>query len=385
MRRTAGMIVSISAILAVSACSTLPRAGPYRSAMMNAGADRHDIAVVDVDPRVIGLVQNTVSPSLVGTFGETKPPQEQRIGVGDSVQITLWESGAGGLFSSPAVDRSNSGSRSITIPEQVVAHDGSITVPFAGRIAVAGRTPPEIERVIVARLKDKALDPQALVSVTRNISNTATVMGEVGPGARVPLSVRGDRLLAAIATAGGIRAPVSDISVVLSRANQTVRVPMEAVLDNPRENIYLQGGDVVTLVRDPQSFTAIGATGRNALVPFETANLNLDEALAKVGGLADDRADPAAVFVVRYETAQVAHQLPGSSGIRPQQGFVPVIYHVDMRDPSALLLARRFPIHNKDIIYVSNARLTDVQKVFTLVNLLVTPAVTAVTVNNAVP
>ncbi|OYV34106.1 MAG: hypothetical protein B7Z80_22140, partial [Rhodospirillales bacterium 20-64-7] len=213
--------------------------------MMNAGAQRHDVAVVDVDTHVISLVQNTASPSLAGTFGETQPPQEQRIGVGDSVQITLWESGAGGLFSSPAIDRSSAGSRSITIPEQVVAHDGSITVPFAGRIAVAGRTPPEIERAIVARLKDKALDPQALVSVTRNISNTATVMGEVGPGARVPLSVRGDRLLAAIAVAGGIRAPVSDISVVLSRADQTVRVPMEAVLDNPQENIYLRAGDVV--------------------------------------------------------------------------------------------------------------------------------------------
>lgn len=384
LRVTTGLIVSCAMTLAVSACAWVPRSGPYRSDMLAAGGAQHDVAVVNLDSTSVGLLQASKATSLIGAFGDYRPAREQRIGVGDAVQITLWEAGPGGLFSSPVVDRESAGSRSAVIPEQVVARDGSITVPFAGRISVVNRTPPQVEGAIVERLTGKAIDPQALVTVTRNISNTVTVMGEVGPGARVPLSVRGDRLLEAIATAGGVRAPVSDIAVVLSRDGRTSRVPMEAVLDDPREDVFLQSGDIVTLVRDPQSFTAIGATGRNAMVPFEVAGLTLDEALAKVGGLADDRADPNAVFVIRFESEEVARALPQAAGVPRQAGGVPTVYHLDMRDPAALFLARRFPIRNKDIVYVSNAPLSDLQKVLTLVNLLVTPAVTGITVNNAV-
>lgn len=351
--------------------------------MLDAGKAPNGITLMELDATTVNLLSATKPPSLVGAFGDYQPPREQRIGVGDSVQITLWEAGPGGLFSSPAVDRYSPGARSAVIPEQVVAQDGSITVPFAGRIRVIGSTPPEIERAIVGRLADKAIDPQALVTVTRNVSNTVTVMGEVAPGARIPLSVRGDRLLEAIATAGGIRASVTDISVVLSRGQSIVRVPLEAVLEDPRENIYLQSGDVVTLVHDPQSFTVVGATGRNGVVPFEMGTLTLDEALAKSGGLLDDRADANGLFVVRFESPDIAAKLPGQHLANTQPGGTPVVYHLNMRDPAALFLARRFPVRNKDILYVSNAPITDVQKVFNLINLLVTPVVTGATVKAA--
>jgi len=383
LRILRGLIVSCLLCFA-GGCSTLPRAGPYRSDLLKAGA-QNAVAVVELDPATVNVVAAAPSPSLAGEFGDYRPPRDQRIGIGDSVQITLWEAGPGGLFSSPVVDRTSTGSRSATIPEQVVARDGSITVPFAGRIMVAGRTPPEIESAIVSRLADKALDPQALVAVTRNVSNTVTVMGEVTPGARVPLSVAGDRLLDVIATAGGVRAPVYDIKVELTRRGRTVEVPMQAVLDHPRENVFLHPRDVVVLVRSPQSFTAVGATGRNAVVPFETQALTLDEAMGRAGGMLDDRADPDGLFVIRFEPKDVARELPQARGVPARGGWVPTIYHLNMRDPTALFLARQFPMRDKDILYVSNAPLSDVQKVLTLVNLLVTPAVTGITIKNAAP
>ena len=146
----------------------------------------------------------------------------------------------------------------------------------------------------------------------------------------------------------------------------------------------MQPDDVVTLVRDPPSFTAVGATGRNGVVPFDMVNLTLDQAMAKAGGLLDDRADPAGLFVIRFEEPQIAAEIPAARGVPAQTGGVPVVYHLDLRDQSALFMARRFPIRNKDILYVSNAPLSDIQKVLTLVNLLVTPAVTGITVNSAV-
>jgi polysaccharide export outer membrane protein len=33
-----------------------------------------------------------------------------------------------------------------------------------------------------------------------------------------------------------------------------------------------------------------------------------------------------------------------------------VIYEIDLRDPSSLFLATHFPMQNKDVIYISNAR-----------------------------
>ncbi len=380
MRITRGLILSIALVGTLPACSSLPRSGPNSSSMLDAGKAGSGVALIETDAATVNLLSTTRPPSLVGAFGDYQPPREQRIGVGDSVQITLWEAGPGGLFSSPAVDRTSPGSRSAVIPDQIVAQDGSITVPFAGRIQVVRHTPPEVEQVIVQRLADKAIDPQALVTVTRNVSNTVTVMGEVGPGARVPLSVRGDRLLGVIATAGGIRASVTDISVILQRRDRIVRVPMQAVLEDPRENIYLQPDDVVTLVHDPQSFTVVGATGRNGVVPFEMPGLTLDEALAKSGGLLDDRADPAGLFVIRFENPQIAKNIPAEQLTPAQPGGVPVVYHLNMRNPEALFLARRFPVRNKDIVYVSDAPITDVQKVFNLINLLVTPVVTGATI-----
>ena len=182
-------------------------------------------AYVEIDDRVLSALAAWKPPSLYGEFGDYRAPTEQRIGVGDSIQVTIWEAAAGGLFSAPLADPRQTGSHSAVIPEQVVARDGAITVPYAGRVNVVGRTPPEVERVIVERLQGKAIEPQALVTLSKNISNTVTVTGEVTNGARIPLTARGDRLLDVIAEAGGIRVPARECFIDLSRGGKTVRVP----------------------------------------------------------------------------------------------------------------------------------------------------------------
>jgi polysaccharide export outer membrane protein len=368
-------------LLAVSACTNLPRSGPYRSDLLaSPGGAARPFSVVELTPTAADALARARKPGLAASFGAYRPSRQQRIGIGDSLQITIWEAGPGGLFSAPVVDRESAGSRSASIPEQVVARDRSITVPFAGRILVAGRTPPEVETMIVARLRGKAIDPQALVTVTRNNSNTVTVLGEVGAARRVALNIGGERLLDVVAEAGGARAPAYDTQVVLARDNRVIRVPLQTVLDDPKEDVYLQGADIVTLVPDPQTFTAAGATGRNAVVPFQSAHLSLDEAIARAGGVLDDRGDPDGVFVIRFESAAAVRALRGL--VPAAADGTPVVYHLNLRTAESLFTARRFAMRNKDILYVSDAPLTDIQKVLSLVNLLVTPAVTGTAVNS---
>jgi polysaccharide export outer membrane protein len=334
-------------------------------------------ALVEINDFIVDALTHWPAPTLYGRFGDYRPPVAQRIGVGDSIQVTVWEAAAGGLFSSPVTDARQPGSRSAVIPEQVVARDGSITVPYAGRVHVAGRTPPQIEQAIVERLTGKAIEPQALVTLTRNVSNTVTVTGEVTAGARVPMSARGDRILDIIAAAGGVRSAVHESFIELTRDGRTARVPMQALLANPRENIFARPGDVLTVVREPLSFTSVGATGRNAMVPFDAKGLTLEEAVGKAGGLMDDRADPDGVFVLRYEPVGLARQYPPVAPNFLNGSLVPVAYHINMRDPASLFLARRFAMHDKDIVFVANSPSTDLQKVLLLVNMTTSPVYSA--------
>lgn len=167
------------------------------------------------------------------------------------------------------------------------------------------------------------------------------------------------------------------------RDGRSVRIPMQAILTDPSENVFMRPGDVVSVAREPQTFTAAGATGANAVVPFDAIGISLDQAIGRAGGLNDNRADPAGVFVIRYERPQDYDQLGLT---RPQSGTtpqIPVIYRVNLRDPNGFFMARRFPVRNKDIVFVSNASLMDLQKVMTILLPFLGVGATAVAVTAA--
>jgi len=369
-------------LVAISGCHSIPSAGPTAEDITAASRPTRNgetrFALVDVNPGVIEVMEKWTAVSLHGSFGQQRTPATQGIGVGDFVQIVIWEAAAGGLFSAPVTDRLGPGSRSALIPEQVVGPDGAVTVPYAGRIRVAGRTPEQVEQEIVNRLADKAVQPQALVTITKNVANTVTVIGEVTSGARVPLTTRGDRVLDVVAQAGGTKAPAYETFLTLARDGHSVRVPLQAILTNPAENVFVRPGDVISVAREPQNFTSAGATGRNSVIPFDAIGITLEQAIAHAGGLSDQRADPEGVFVIRFEGPTDYDQLGLT---RPQPGLlkqVPVIYRVNMRDPNGFFLARRFPIRNKDILFVSNAPVADLQKVMNVVWPFVGAAATVV-------
>jgi polysaccharide biosynthesis/export protein len=365
--------------LLASGCSSIPTEGPSASDIASersAAVQRFEL--VDLDGTVDEVLGSRRPDRTIASFGDYRPSTQQRIGVGDQVTVTIWEAAAGGLFSAPLItDKFSTGSKSATIPPQIVDRDGMITVPYAGQVHVVGHTPREVQAGIEQALEGKAIQPQVLVDVTRSPTNTATVLGEVVKGDRVPLTVKGDRVLDVIAEAGGVKAPVSETFVELSRGARTARVALSRIVADSRENIYVQPGDTITVVRDPQTFIAYGATGRNAEIPFDAEGINLNQAIAKAAGLLDYRSDPEGVFLFRFEPESVARALkPNSPLIQPGR-LTPFVYRLNMRDPNSLFVAQRFPIFNKDVIYVSNAPLTDIQKVMDVFNLAVSPAASA--------
>lgn len=381
------MTISVLALALLAGCSSLPSAGPSRSeitaqAQPDAGGVSR-FALVDIDDRVIAALAMTDDPTFGGYFGDYRPPSLYTIGVGDSLAVTIWEAGPGGLFSAPAIDGVSTGSRSAAIPEQQVGQDGSITIPYAGRISVVGKTTHQVEQEIVAALAGNAIRPQALVNVAGAVSNSATVLGEVGNSSRVPLSPRGDKVLDVLASAGGATAPVHESVIGLTRQNRTVYMPMQALLTQPQENVFVRPHDTITVVHRPRTFTAFGATGQNAIVPFDTAGITLEEAIAKVGGLLDQRADPRGVYLMRFEEAELVRRIAPPDTAVPETGMVRVVYQLDMDSANAIFLGRQFQIRDKDALYVANAPLTDIQKVLQLFNTVAQPAVTGAAVSRS--
>ncbi len=372
----------VALALALGGCSTLPSQGPTASDVVkeaNYGADQSAprYLVVELDPRALAILERSPRPTFSGSFNGRGGATSTVIGVGDSVSVTVWEAASGGLFSSTAINGVTAGSHSAAIPEQIVGRDGGVTVPYAGRIHVAGLTTQQVERAIVSRLIGKAIEPQALVTVPRNISNTVTVTGEVANGNRVPLNAGGDRILDVIASAGGIRAPVHETFISLTRGDRTVRAPMQLLLARPNENIFLRPRDVLTLVRDPQTFTAFGATGKNAHVTFDAIGITLEEALAKVGGLIDTTADPGGVFLMRTEPVAIARQLDPAYPIEPGARSVNVVYRINLRDTATYFVARKFDVRNKDVMYVAHAPTVELYKALQLFQAVTQPAMTA--------
>src|SRR5271166_4133654 len=314
--------VGAVALAALAGCSSLPDSGPSASDItaQQALSDQDQrYLVVDIAPATVEALRRRGYGSFSAEFGDRRVSSEPVIGVGDSVTVTIWEAASGGLFSAPVIaDRVSTGSNSATIPEQVVGRDGGITVPYGGRVRVAGRTTRAVQDQIEHALEGKAIQPQVLVNVVKTAGDSVSVGGEVAAGARVPLSVKGDRLLDVLASAGGgaradqrnvrrIVAPVEDLAHSAHHdRQQPAREHLPASRRQP--DFGARSAEVHRLRRDRSERRD----------PVRRRRDLLAEALAKSGGLQDNRSDPRGVFVFRYELESVARQLdPTSPLVRP--------------------------------------------------------------------
>jgi polysaccharide export outer membrane protein len=294
-------------------------------------------------------------------------------GVGDALEVTIWEAPPATLFGGPAADTrigtAISTARPSTLPELLVGPDGTITVPFAGVVPARGRTLREIEAEIVRRLRGKANAPQVLVRLVRNATTTVTLVGEVAQPARLPLTPRGERLLDAIAQVGGVKPPVNLTTIQLTRAGVTHRMALSDIISQPSNNVVLASDDVVTALYQPYSFTVLGAAGRNDEIRFEAFGITLAQALGRIGGLQDGRANPRGVFLFRWEE-------PTAPGAERR----PVIYSFDLKDPAVFFLAQQFPMGDRDVIYITNSPVAELQRFVGIVAQTLLPIATVTTV-----
>lgn len=385
IRRAVAARAALAAMTALlTACAGLPKSGPSADAIE--GVQRSPqaglIQVVELDDRVARELMSQRTHRLFSETLADGADKPQTVGRGDSVEVTIWESPPATLFAPSISDpRALASAGATTLPAQVVGSDGTIAVPFAGRIRAAGLTTQAVGDDIAARLRGKANRPEILVRVLQNASSMVTVVGDVNASIRMPLTSGGERVLDAIAAAGGVRQPINKTTVQVTRGERFESLPLDLLIRDPRQNVPLHGGDVVSAISQPLSLTVLGATGRQDEINFEVQGISLAQALARSGGLLDNRAQPEGVFVFRFER-QNALAWPQQPVSTTPDGKVPVVYRLDLRDPKSFFVMQNFEMSHKDIVYVSNAPVAELQKFLNVVFSITYPVLNLINATN---
>jgi polysaccharide export outer membrane protein len=326
-----------------------------------------DYVLVDLNRVVLPLIYDPGPGSLFRTFGAGHGPvPEIKVGVGDTLQVTLFEAQAGGLFI--PTDAGSRPGNFVSLPNQTVDSKGFITVPYAGQIPVLNRGTPAIQQDIINRLKDRAIEPQAVVAIVSQTSTQVTVVGDVNNPNKIAINPAGDRVLDAISRAGGIRNPGYEEFVTLHRHGLKGTVYFINLVKDPRENVFVEPGDTLYVYQYQRAFMAFGATGASGQFKFLQEDVTLSDAVGKAGGLLDSRAEPGQVFVYRIETRSTLEKMGADvSNFPADREDIPTIFRVNFRDPSGFFAARRFPMRDNDIIYVDNADQVEITKFLNMI------------------
>ena len=357
-------------------CSQLPLDGPSvrdisagatTTSSVDRGVIAFDYALVDISPIVLDTLAEVGIDSIFNTFGARRSaPPEIRVGVGDVLQVSIFESSVGGLFDPQSAGKVGNFT---TLPSQSVSRAGMIFIPYAGSIQAAQRSPSEIERAIERKLENRAIQPQVMISVVEQNAAKVTIVGDTVNG-EFKLSNSGERVLDIISKAGGLKYPGYELFVTLQRSDRRATIKFPRLVDDPRENIYVRPGDTIYVYHEQHKFVAVGALGASGQTsgltgqfPFEQDRLSLNEAIAKAGGLQDLRADPGQVFLYRLERRESLEKMGVNLSKLPTGlNSIPTIYRANFRDPSAFFFAQKFQMRDKDLIYVANSDLTEFTK-----------------------
>lgn len=345
-------LIPVFLAVSLAGCAGLPGQGPaaitITSEEIEGDALSSDYVLLSLDRPTVAAVHDYRPAPFSRHFASVPGAgRSTRVGIGDRLVVTIWEAAPEGLFST-------ADGKNVSVPV-VVDETGHIFIPYAGRIQANGLTVEGLRSSIQERLKGKAIEPQVLVLVEGNESSGVVVVGDVMKPGQYTMSVRGMRLLEAVARAGGSREATYETVVTVKRGSRSGEARLVDLIEFPENNIWLTPGDNVLVTHKPRTFSAFGAVQSTQLVPFKTESVTLAEGLAQVGGLKDFFADAGGIFLFRYEDRELVRRIRGEEVAQKfSKTKVPVVYKLNLRAAEAFFLARSFEMRDKDIIYVAN-------------------------------
>ena len=305
--RWARPIAAVAACAVLASCG-LPQVGPNKRQIFAGSVQREgDAFVVSVNDRVTRATAVVPALGFSSTFKNASTLRSDTIRAGDVLGISAYENVDDSLLGTEGAPA--------TLEEVQVDGAGFIFIPYAGRIKAAGNSPEAIRRIITNKLADQTPDPQVEVRRAAGDGSTVSLIGAVGGHGIYPIERPTRSLATMLARSGGITISPEITQITVIRGQQRGKIWFEDLYKHPKLDIVLRGGDKILVEQDTRSFTALGATGSQARVSFETQNLSAIEAIAQVGGLLAASADPTGVFVLRNEPEEVAKQVLGRNDL----------------------------------------------------------------------
>lgn len=345
-------------VVALAGCG-LPRPGPNKKEIFAGSVLKDgDAFIVSVNSRVTRATAVTPAFGFGSNFRNAGVVGSDTISPGDTLSLTVFEN----VKDDPLLG--NTGQRVSVLESVQVDGAGFIFVPYAGRIKAAGQTPEGLRGAITRKLDSQTPDPQVTVQRVAGDGSTVSVSGGVGGQGVFPIERPTRTLTAMIARAGGVAIEPAVAIVRVTRGGQTDKIWLEDLYANPSLDINLRAGDRIVVERDTRAFVALGATGTQSRVPFETQTLSAIEALATVGGLSSAVADPTGVFVFRNEPAEIANSVLGRSDLTGDQRMV---YVLDLTQPTGMFEARDFLVRDGDTVYVTEVPFVQWQRTISAV------------------
>ncbi|GFE50901.1 capsular polysaccharide biosynthesis protein [Roseobacter cerasinus] len=328
-------------------------------------------AEVRRDARAADVLILELAPDVIAALGTPKPPEgfvgfssrsfvPGAIQPGDVIAVRVFEPSEDGVLS--VVN-----STALDLGEFVVSPAGTVMIPFVGHIRVAGNSVSAAQNTITQRLRENAIEPQAAVNIQVSPKSAFTVQGNVPQGGLFPLSARGERVLDAVAMAGGTQADPESTIVTVMRGSRSGRQIYAKLLSDPVQNIPLQPGDTVIVGGGGAKFIADGALNSTGEFDFVEGELSLSQAVAKAGGLQSARANPGAVFLFRRQPPGEFFRYRERSGTE-RNIYGDVIFRADFDSPTERLTAQQFFLRDGDVLYVGNAALANFSKYFQIFN-----------------
>lgn len=349
-RKIPALVLACLCLVPVSAC-TLPRAGAL-SVEIERASPTGGVVVVPIN-ETIALGDRSRSYATLPPAVQLLPalvPGE--IAAGDQLGITIFEgssttvpSAIGGRLELPTVD---------------VATDGTIAVPFAGRLMVAGHPVDRARQMIEGRLRRKLYDPQVQIRLLESPDKSVSVIGSVRKGGAFALAPGLTRLTDLIGAAGVEADRPEQVTIELRRGGRAYPLSLKDLLADPLDNVALQPGDVVSVQRRTGYVTLMGAVASPSRIAIAGDSFSVLDALAEARGLDARNADPSGVYLFP------------ATGPR-EAGQVVTVYSIDVRDPQQVLLARQLHLVDGDLIYVSTAGFAQTAKVLDSISRALVP------------
>lgn len=353
MKNFTRKLVALLAVAALAGCEgAIPRTGPTKDEVFESSVQRNgDTYVVLVNRGIAQAAEYSPPLGFSNSFRNAAVLEPDEIRPGDTLGLMIWENVQEGLLEVAGTPA--------PLTQIQVDGEGKVFVPYAGRVTAAGKTPEELRKELYDILGAQTPDPQILVTRAAGDGATVSVSGSVGAQGVYPIERPTRRLSSMLARAGGVTIEPEIAQVTVLRGNLTGKVWFNSLFQTPTNDIALRAGDRILVEADERFYVALGATGRQSRIRFESQELSAMEALAQVGGLSTLTADPTGIFILREEPDFVARKVTGQTDLK---GNKRVAYIFDLTSGEGLFAARDFTIRDEDTIYVTEAPVTQFNK-----------------------